>query len=92
MAGLGTDNVWSVPVDEQGRMRSDELERLVKKAKEEGQTPFYVNATAGTTVLGSFDPFEEIAGICKEHRLWLHIDASWGGPAIVRTFQLFGYL
>ncbi|KAA8566707.1 hypothetical protein EYC84_009240 [Monilinia fructicola] len=59
-----------------------ELNALILKAKSEKKTPFYVNATAGTTVLGSYDPFTEISQICKSHNLWLHIDASWGGPAI----------
>ncbi|KAL8709282.1 MAG: hypothetical protein Q9225_007473, partial [Loekoesia sp. 1 TL-2023] len=58
------------------------LESLIAQAKEEGKTPFYVNATAGTTVLGSYDPIRAISKICREHHLWLHIDASWGGPAI----------
>jgi glutamate decarboxylase len=82
MCGLGTENVWSVPIDPQGRMIPKELEMLVGKAKNEGRTPFYVNATAGTTVLGSYDPFEDVSSICKQHNLWLHIDGSWGGPAV----------
>lgn len=82
MCGLGTDNVWPVPIDSQGRMIPEELEKLVQRAKNEGRTPFYVNSTAGTTVLGSYDPFEAISVICKRHNLWLHIDGSWGGPAI----------
>lgn len=85
MCGLGTDNVWTVPIDSQGRMIPSELEKLVQKAKAEGKTPFYVNATAGTTVLGSFDPFESISKICKEHNLWLHVDGSWGGSVIFST-------
>jgi glutamate decarboxylase len=80
--GLGSEAVWTVPVDEAGRMNSEALRALVLRAKLEGRTPLYVNATAGTTVLGSYDPFEEIAAVCKEFNLWLHIDASWGGPAI----------
>lgn len=56
-------------------------ERIVQ-AKEEGKTPFYVNATAGTTVLGSYDPFDEIADICAEFGLWMHVDGSWGGGAV----------
>lgn len=87
MCGLGTDNVWPVPIDPQGRMIPEELERLVERAKEQGRTPFYVNATAGTTVLGSFDLFEEISRICKKHNLWFHIDGSWGGPAIFSQKQ-----
>lgn len=49
------------------------------KAKAEGYTPFYVNAGAGTTVLGSYDPFPGIAVVCKAHNLWFHVDGSWGG-------------
>jgi glutamate decarboxylase len=87
MCGLGTNNVWSVPIDAQGRMFPSSLEELVQKAKSEGKTPFYVNATAGTTVLGSFDPFTEISATCKKHNLWLHVDGSWGGPVIFSSQQ-----
>ncbi|GAB1317602.1 Glutamate decarboxylase 2 [Madurella fahalii] len=80
--GLGSAAVWTVPVDDAGRMKPSVLRDLVVRAKSEGRTPLYVNATAGTTVLGSYDPFEEIAAVCNEFRLWMHIDASWGGPAI----------
>lgn len=80
--GLGSSSVWTVPVDAAGRMDASALRTLVQRAKAEGKTPLYVNATAGTTVLGSYDPFEEISAICTEFNLWLHIDASWGGPAI----------
>jgi len=82
MLGFGSSAVLSVPVDSEGRMIASELDSLVKKAKSEGKTPFYVNATAGTTVLGSYDPFGPISDVCKAHNLWLHIDGSWGGPAI----------
>jgi glutamate decarboxylase len=82
MLGFGSSAVLSVPVDSEGRMIASELDSLVKKAKSEGKTPFYVNATAGTTVLGSYDPFGPISDVCKAHNLWLHIDGTWGGPAI----------
>ncbi|KAK3319834.1 pyridoxal phosphate-dependent transferase [Cercophora scortea] len=80
--GFGSTSVWTVPVDSSGCMDPSELRALVGRAKAEGKTPLYVNATAGTTVLGSYDPFEAISAICREHNLWMHIDASWGGPAI----------
>jgi glutamate decarboxylase len=80
--GLGSSSVWTVPVDVTGRMDPSALRTLIQRAKSEGKTPLYVNATAGTTVLGSYDPFVEIAAICKEFNLWLHVDASWGGPAV----------
>lgn len=63
------------------------LEELIQKALSEKKTPFYVNATAGTTVLGSYDPFSEISAVCKKYNLWLHIDGSWGAPVIFSATQ-----
>lgn len=82
MMGFGSKNVCSVPVDDSGRLIPAELERLIKQTRAEGGTPFYVNATAGTTVLGSFDPFEEIADICAREGIWMHVDGSWGGSTV----------
>jgi glutamate decarboxylase len=87
ICGLGSNSVWPVPVDEFGCMKPDALRELVIHARNEGKTPFYVNSTAGTTVMGSYEPFEEISKICKEFGLWMHIDASWGGPAIFSSKQ-----
>lgn len=80
--GFGSSAVWTVSVDEAGRMDASALRALVVRAKAEGKIPLYVNATAGTTVLGSYDPFEEISTVCREHNMWMHVDASWGGPVI----------
>ncbi|KAK7084592.1 Glutamate decarboxylase 2 [Halocaridina rubra] len=70
------DNVVSVETDDNGRMRAKALREAVSVAKASGGEPFFVNATAGTTVLGSYDPFEELADICAEEGLWLHVDIS----------------
>ncbi|KAI1636090.1 pyridoxal phosphate-dependent transferase [Biscogniauxia mediterranea] len=80
-AGLGSSSVVGVAVDGAGRMDVGALRAAVARARAEGRTPLYVNATAGTTVLGSFDPLEEIARVCAAERLWMHVDASWGGAA-----------
>lgn len=83
MLGFGSSAVRSVPVDPKtGSIDPSALSSAIVKAKEDGYTPFYLNSTAGTTVLGSYDPITPLAEICKEHNLWLHVDASWGGPAI----------
>ncbi|KAJ1933453.1 Glutamate decarboxylase 2 [Linderina macrospora] len=82
-AGIGLDNVIKVPTDECGRMDAKALRALVKQAVEDGATPFFVNATAGTTVLGAFDPVAEIADVCDEFSMWLHVDGSWGAPLVL---------
>jgi Pyridoxal-dependent decarboxylase conserved domain len=76
VCGLGTENCVMVPSDEHGRMIPSELERLILERKARGQIPFFVNATAGTTVLGAFDPLNEIADICQKYNCWFHIDVS----------------
>ncbi|KAH7029186.1 putative glutamate decarboxylase [Microdochium trichocladiopsis] len=82
IAGFGAAAVFKVPVDAEGRMGPASLREKVLEAKRQGRTPLYVNATAGTTVLGSYDPFVLIAAVCREFGMWLHIDGSWGGSAI----------
>ncbi|XP_058807664.1 cysteine sulfinic acid decarboxylase isoform X2 [Phymastichus coffea] len=81
--GLGSANVRCVRVDEAGRMRVDELRLAVRRAVDEGARPLMVSATAGTTVLGAFDPLRDIAEVCRRHRMWLHVDAAWGGGALM---------
>ncbi|KAF1810634.1 PLP-dependent transferase [Eremomyces bilateralis CBS 781.70] len=82
MAGLGSGAVRTVKVDERGRIIVEELEKEIAAAKERGELPFFVNATAGTTVLGSFDPIGEIAKVARREGLWCHVDGSWGGPVL----------
>ncbi|KKY16043.1 putative glutamate decarboxylase [Phaeomoniella chlamydospora] len=82
MVGFGSNAVKLVPADSAGCMISSELARLVQKSLEDGETPLFINATAGTTVLGAFDPIVEISQISKRHQLWLHVDGSWGGSTI----------
>ena len=48
-----------------------------------GDLPFFVNATAATTVMGAFDPFDAIADVAQKYGLWMHIDGAWGGSALV---------
>ena len=49
----------------------------------QGFTPYLVNATGGTTVLGAYDPIVEIADICEKYDMWLHVDVCWGGGALL---------
>jgi len=77
VCGLGTDHCIVVPSDEHGKMITSELERLILERKAKGDIPFFVNATAGTTVLGAFDDINTIADICQRYNCWMHIDVSY---------------
>ncbi|CAH1397765.1 unnamed protein product [Nezara viridula] len=85
LEGIGIDNVYQVRTDSTGRMDVGHLKQEIQRAKSEGGVPFMVSATAGTTVLGAFDPLEDIADICNEEKLWFHVDAAWGGGALMST-------
>ncbi|KAK5859384.1 hypothetical protein PBY51_020943 [Eleginops maclovinus] len=81
--GMGCENVFVVKCDERGKMIPVDLESSIVAAKEKGLVPFYVNATAGTTVYGAFDPLNAIADICHRHTMWMHVDAAWGGGLLM---------
>lgn len=81
--GIGTDNVYLIKTDTRGRMDADHLLNEIQRCISEGGQPFMVSATAGTTVIGAFDPLERIADICERFGLWMHVDAAWGGGALV---------
>uniref|UniRef100_A0AAR2ISF8 Cysteine sulfinic acid decarboxylase n=1 Tax=Pygocentrus nattereri TaxID=42514 RepID=A0AAR2ISF8_PYGNA len=80
--GIGTENVYHVKVDESGRMIPEDLEAKIVHAKSQGAVPFFVNATAGTTVQGAFDPLDRIADISERNGIWMHVDAAWGGSVV----------
>jgi len=81
--GIGMNNVVAIKSDKNGRMCLMDLRSRIEEAVEKGRKPFLVVATAGTTVLGAFDPIEEISEICEEFKCWLHVDAAWGGAALI---------
>ncbi|RZB39942.1 glutamate decarboxylase-like protein 1 [Asbolus verrucosus] len=81
--GIGTDNLIKIKTDSLGRMIPEDLEKQISRSKETGCVPLFVNATAGTTVLGAVDPIEKIADICNKYKLWLHVDACYGGTLLL---------
>ena len=82
LVGIGRANVIGISVDEEGRLCPKSLRAHIEKDRAEGLTPLMINATAGTTVRGAFDPFVEIAKIAKEFDVWFHIDGAFGGTAL----------
>lgn len=80
--GIGINQLILIPTDSNGCMKSNILKSEIEKALQQGKSPLFVNATAGTTVRGSFDPFQEIGEICREFNIWFHIDGCLGGSVI----------
>jgi len=91
MTGLGRDAVRTVATD--GRLRLDlgELARRVDADRHAGHAPFMVVGTAGTTGAGAIDPLPELADFCRAQGLWFHVDAAWGGAAVISP-RLRGHL
>ncbi len=84
-SGIGRDNVRKISTDQFGRIDANELRLKIEEDIASGKKPALVNLTAGTTVLGAFDPIEDIAAICKEYNVWLHIDGAYCGSVIFST-------
>jgi aromatic-L-amino-acid/L-tryptophan decarboxylase len=91
MLGLGADAVRAIAIDGQQRMRPAALDQAIRRDRGAGVRPLAVCATAGTTTTGSIDPLPAIAALAREHELWLHVDAAYGG-AIVLAEALRGLL
>ena len=81
--GIGAGNVIKVKSDDNGRMIPDELKRLIDESISRGEKPFFVAATCATTILGAYDPINEMAEICSKYGIWLHADGSFGGSLVL---------
>jgi glutamate/tyrosine decarboxylase-like PLP-dependent enzyme len=90
-AGIGRDAARLVPTDGSGRMCMQALSDAIHADLANGNIPFMIAATAGTTNAGMIDPLEPIAKIARHHGLWFHIDAAWGG-ALIASERLRGLL
>ena len=83
MMGLGSNALRTVRSDDQYRMEVSPLRQAIAKDRANGHLPFMVVGTAGATGTGAIDPLDEIATIAREADLWFHVDAAWGGGALL---------
>jgi len=83
IAGFGLDNLVKIQVDENQAMKVDDLETAIQSDIKNGHTPLCVVATIGTTGTTAIDPIKKIARICREHNIWLHVDAALNGSALI---------
>ena len=83
LLGLGTEALRLVPVDGDDRMQIDQLAAMVEADAAQGHWPFVVIASAGTVNTGAIDDIEGISQFCRENDLWMHVDAAFGGLAVL---------
>jgi aromatic-L-amino-acid/L-tryptophan decarboxylase len=79
IAGIPLANVRAVPVTSQLRIDVDALGDAIRRDRADGLTPFLAVASAGTTNTGAVDALAEVADVAQHERLWLHVDAAYGG-------------
>ena len=85
LLGFGSASVRTIATGADYRMNVDALEAAIADDRARGVRPIAVIATGGSTNTGAIDDLAAIAGICRRHDVWLHVDAAYGGPAILST-------
>lgn len=83
IAGFGLENLRHIETDDDFAMRPDALAKAIAEDIAQGCKPACVVATVGTTSSTAVDPLAPISAICKQHDLWLHVDAAYAGSAAI---------
>ena len=83
IVGVRRDRIRMVPSDADFRMDMDALVRTVAADRDAGFNPIAVAANAGTVGTGAIDRLDELSDFCASEGLWLHVDAAYGGFAVV---------
>ena len=81
--GFGLNALKRISTDDRFRMDAKELAAVVERDRKAGAVPLAVVATVGTTSTTAIDPVPAIAELCAKHKMWLHVDASYGGTAAI---------
>jgi aromatic-L-amino-acid/L-tryptophan decarboxylase len=83
LLGFGSGSIRTIPVDDEFRMNIAALDAAVSEDRARGVQPVAAVATAGTTNTGAIDDLDAAAAVCRRHGVWLHVDAAYGGPAVL---------
>ncbi len=83
IVGIRPDHARLVPSDDRFRIDLEALARMVAEDRAAGLVPIAVCANAGATATGAIDPLDALADFCAVERIWLHVDATYGGFAIL---------
>lgn len=83
MTGIGRNAIRIVATDKNLKMDIGNLERRIADDRQHGFFPLMVVGTCGTTTAGVIDPLPELGSLCSREGLCFHVDAAWGGAAII---------
>ena len=83
IVGVRPESVRMVPTDEHFRLDMNELHSMLVADQKSGLTPSAICGNAGATNTGAIDPLDEIADYCESEEIWFHVDAAYGGFAIL---------
>lgn len=83
MTGIGRRALRTIATDADWKMDVSDLSKQVAADRKNGLAPVMVIGTAGTTAAGAIDPLPDLARFCDAERLWFHVDAAWGGAAVL---------
>lgn len=86
--GVGAQGLARIPTHGRGEMDVASLEQRIIRDRDDGHLPFAVVANGGTTGTGAIDDMNAIAEVCERHQLWLHVDACYGGGALLQKNRL----
>ena len=81
--GLGRESLVRVGTDDALAMDPGALAEAIATDRAAGMLPIAIVATLGTTSSTAVDPVSAIADVAARERLWLHVDAAYGGAAAV---------
>jgi aromatic-L-amino-acid decarboxylase len=81
LLGIGRAGVRSLPIDGARRLVPDDVAAAIDADRAAGVVPVAVVATAGTTLTGAIDPLADLATVCADREVWLHVDGAYGLPA-----------
>ncbi|MBL4802809.1 MAG: aminotransferase class I/II-fold pyridoxal phosphate-dependent enzyme [Emcibacter sp.] len=81
--GFGEKNCITLPADKDGRVLPAEIPALIERLKESGKRVITIVANACGTAAGLYDPLPEISQVCRDYKIWFHVDAAHGGGALV---------
>ena len=83
MTGIGRNSIRIVATDRSLKMDLTDLDRQIAEDRRNGFSPLMIVGTCGTTSAGVIDPLTELGRRCARSGLWFHVDAAWGGAAVL---------